>query len=438
MMADLENFDPDFQPPKKRAKVATSRFKSPRSDEEMASLTKGVVPANTQRQNVWSMRVFREWKAERNERCDDGAESCPDDLLDNPNCEKLNYWLSRFVAETRKRDGKQYPPATIHQILAGLQRHILEKHPMVPKILDRSQAVFRDLHQTCDSVYRSLHQEGIGTAVRHAAIFTADEEDRLWSTGAIGCTTPKNLQRAVFFYVGKRFCIRGGDEQRKLGPSQFVRSHDPDCFTYIEHGSKNRAGGIAQLRLENKCVPCYAVPEKNPECLVFLLDFYLGKLPEYAIKEDILYCRPKPKTPADGPWYDAVPVGKNKLSTMVKDMCVEAGLPQRSNHSLRATGATSLFQSNVPEHIIQKTTGHRSTTALRLYERVSAEQQQAVSRVMMAREPTSFQAEMEKSHAVKESAASITASAGTSGDVKRLFGDLTNCTIGNLTVNIRP
>ena len=114
---------------------------------------------------------------------------------------------------------------------------------------------------------------------------------------------------------------------------------------------------------------------------------------------------------------------------MVKDMCVEAGMPQRSNHSLRATGATSLFQSNVPEHIIQKTTGHRSTCALRMYERVSTEQQQAVSRVMMSREPTSFQAEMESLHAVKEIVlsknASKTASAGTLGNVPRLIGDLT-------------
>ena len=73
---------------------------------------------------------------------------------------------------------------------------------------------------------------------------------------------------------------------------QFVRTHDPDCFTYIEHGSKNRLGRLAQLHLENKCVPCYDVPENIPECLVFLLDYCLSKckLPEFAFKEDILYC----------------------------------------------------------------------------------------------------------------------------------------------------
>ena len=52
----------------------------------------------------------------------------------------------------------------------------------------------------------------------------------------------------------------------------------------------------------------------------------------------------------------------------------EAGVPPKSNHSPHSTGATALFQSNVPGHIIQKTTDHRSTSALQMYECVSAEQ----------------------------------------------------------------
>ena len=71
-------------------------------------------------------------------------------------------------------------------------------------------------------------------------------------------------------------------------------------------------------------------------------------------------------------------MGKNKLADMVKEMCADAGLPRKTNHSLRATGATTLFQSGVPEHIIQKTTGHRTISALRMYEQVSSKQQQGV------------------------------------------------------------
>ena len=90
-------------------------------------------------------------------------------------------------------------------------------------------------------------------------------------------------------------------------------------------------------------------------------------------------------------------VGKNKLATMVRGMCSECGISNKTNHSLRATGATTLFNASVPEKIIQSTTGHRSVDALRCYERVSDEQQQAKSRVLTARDPNvSFQVEMSK------------------------------------------
>ena len=135
-----------------------------------------------------------------------------------------------------------------------------------------------------------------------------------------------------------------------------VRSYNLDCYTYIEHGSKKQTGGLRQLGLENKSVPCPAVPENHPKCLVFLLDEYLRHLPKYAFEKDILYLRPKPKLPADPEeaWYENSPVGRNTLSTMVKRMCMDAGIEhgQKSNHSLRATGATAMFQSNVPETVI--------------------------------------------------------------------------------------
>ena len=60
-------------------------------------------------------------------------------------------------------------------------------------------------------------------------------------------------------------------------------------------------------------------------------------------------------------------------------MLVEAGFKEtKTNHSLRATGATTL----VPERIIQQNTGQRSLEALRKYERVSVRQREATSRVL--------------------------------------------------------
>ena len=69
--------------------------------------------------------------------------------------------------------------------------------------------------------------------VKHAAVITAEEEDKLWESGAIGIYSPKALSRCVLYYVGKAFCIRGGQEQRDLKPSQFIREYNPDRYTYV-------------------------------------------------------------------------------------------------------------------------------------------------------------------------------------------------------------
>ena len=76
-------------------------------------------------------------------------------------------------------------------------------------------------------------------------------------------------------------------------------------------------------------VPCPATPENTRRCLVFLLDFYLHKLPQYAFEKDILQLQPKRTVPSDQdePWNGCSPIGKHTLSNMVKDMSEAAGIP---------------------------------------------------------------------------------------------------------------
>ena len=78
-----------------------------------------------------------------------------------------------------------------------------------------------------------------------------------------------------------------------------------------------------------------------------------------------------------------MPVGKNTLSKMLKEMYLEAGLPDiYTNHSLRAYGASILFQGEVPEKIIQQRTGHKSVNSLQQYERTTEAQLLDVSNVL--------------------------------------------------------
>ena len=85
--------------------------------------------------------------------------------------------------------------------------------------------------------------------------------------------------------------VRGGEEQRRLKRSQFKRSYDPDCYTSVENGSKNRAG--VNFREENKDVPVFSCPEAKPRCLVYL---YFEKFPPKATELK--------KSPSNDLWYD--------------------------------------------------------------------------------------------------------------------------------------
>ena len=114
----------------------------------------------------------------------------------------------------------------------------------------------------------------------------------------MGTNTPKALQNAVFYMVEKMFSLRGGVEMRQIKTSQVKRCTDPDR-----------------------------------------------------------YVRPLENVPADPTksWYGCTPVGKNTLENKLKKMCSLAGIEGRvTNHSLRATSVTQMYESGVPEKVIQE------------------------------------------------------------------------------------
>ena len=224
----------------------SKRFNKIVTDKEVEEASKGYVPVNTARSTGWALRVFLEWAAQDNKHNRDRAS--PLDLLDKEySCDTLCNHLKRFVAEARRGDGTPYRPKTLYQILCGLLCHSREVQPNVPNFLDRKDLRFKSLHCTCDSIFQNLHQSGIGAEKKSALPISRENEDKLWESGVLNTNSPDGLQKAVFFYVEKVCCLRGGEEQRYLTPSQFVRLHNPERYLYSENGSKNRNGGFYQL-----------------------------------------------------------------------------------------------------------------------------------------------------------------------------------------------
>ena len=160
----------------------------------------------------WALRVFTDWRAEQNLR--DTGNHCPDDLVEKPDVDKLNYWFCGFVTELRKKDGYPYTLKALQHNLAGLQRKMLDINPDAVKFLNSSERVFHELQRMCGTtVYCDLHSQVIEATMRHMATFSPEDKNILWSAGVLGSATPKSLQRAIFFYVGNHFCICSGEEQ---------------------------------------------------------------------------------------------------------------------------------------------------------------------------------------------------------------------------------
>ena len=119
-------------------------------------------------------------------------------------------------------------------------------------------------------------------------------------------------------------------------------------------------------------------------------------------------------------------IGVNTMNSMLSKMCDQAGIERRSNHSLRATGDSNMFQANLPELVIQSRTGHISLTALRTYKRVTEEQQKEACKVL-----TSI--DQQGSNEPKNSSTSAVAKPQVVSPAplmaNTLFGNPQNCTI---------
>ena len=134
--------------------------------------------------------------------------------------------LSPFTIEVRRKDGSEYPPATIHMLLCGLQRIMQRESEQLFEIFAKGDVHFRNLHGTMESMFQQLHKKGVGAMVKHASAITDEEENHIWQSGIIGDYSPTALLRAVFYLNGIKFSLQGGKEHRDLKCFQWTREED--------------------------------------------------------------------------------------------------------------------------------------------------------------------------------------------------------------------
>lgn len=345
-----------------------ARFGSPVTEEELDQAIKNRVPEKTRRATQWAVSVFKAWSEARQIR---GS-------LEKLSTETLQELFPKFVVETRRQDGTPYPPNTLVQLVAGLQRHLRESGRPEMSILSDKDPKFARTRAALDARMKQLTKEGVGCTRKQAQPLSLQQEEALWEKEIFSLNTGEGLLYAVFWYNCKLFGLRGGDEHRNLVREQYEIEYDTSHRRFLRfkgRSSKNVQGGLKQRKVEMKDLKVYAQPELGERCIVDIFNLYFGFVPT----EGAFYRKPIGNDP---PKFSKQVLGKNRLSKLIKEMCDKAGFSGNyTNHSGKVTCTTELFAKNVDEQLIMHQMGHRSN-AVHLYKRPTAEHEQMVSAIL--------------------------------------------------------
>ena len=233
-------------------------------------------------------------------------------------------------------------------------------------------------------------------------------------------------------------CLRGGREHKALKLSQFTFGTDDggDYVVYTENGSKNRSGSYKDKPDDNKVIKHYADCSLGEKCYYRLLKLYISKLPPKTLEDPkaVFYWKPIEKVPLDAnaAWFLIQPVGRNTLASMVKNMCSHICVTGKTNHTLRATGATRLFEANVPEKLIQEL--GLGTKAQMLFEDMSALLLFNRKLCRQSFVPTSFQTTVVKSAPDQPKSSELRSTDPFQSSGLSLFQNCNNCSI-NVAIN---
>ena len=341
----------------------STRFASPKSSRDVEEVRKSAIPKKTRQNTEWAERTWHVWAKHRVEKVS------PEELekryeLDakfaSMNVAAMNYWLSKFILEVRSSNSDEYSPDSLYQICCGLHRSLKDnKRSEVNIFVDAEFAEFRGV---LDGQLKALNRTGKYINKRRASVITTEMEERLWESGLLGDHNPKVLVNTLVYLIGLNFALRSGEEHRRLrhNPSQISVINEEGKASYIVYNediSKTNQGGLKSRKVVPKRVVHHSNLQNPSRCLVQLFVKYNQLCPKDR-PDGALYLTPV-KNPTPDCWFSRVPIGHNKLADTVPCLMREAGIDGYfTNHSLRVTATTRLYDAQVDEASIMERTGH--------------------------------------------------------------------------------
>ena len=358
--------------------AASTRFRPPSSADVLHELATKKFAPNTEKKIMWAVNLFQSWREERLKSVIPETEIVFSDLTAKTLlADNLAYSISAFLNEVKRHDGAEFGAKGLYNLVIMLQFY-LEKKGLKWKLCEDDP--FLRVRYTLDNLMKMRCADRV-SITKSSVPLTYSDEEKMWANGSLGEDEPTKLRNTVMFLLGLSCALRGGQEHRNLRcpghDCQFTVCSDSATgrryLRYCEdERSKTNQGGLVGRRQNPKVVKIYGNDDLNRNVVRLFLK-YTSLLPVDG-KCSALYKYPlATKKLRASTWYTDKPVGVKSLKKIVSNLAKEAGLVGHySNHSLRASTATRMYQSGVDEQVIKEITGHKSDS-VRSYKRTSEE-----------------------------------------------------------------
>jgi integrase len=203
----------------------------------------------------------------------------------------------------------------------------------------------------------------------------------MWINNILGEDNPHHLVHTMIYLLGMNLILRGRLEHRQLQWDNF-ELHE-NVIVYREHASKCNVGGIKGRQFKGKVVYIYANPAVPLRCPVRLFKKYASLCPPDREPNSPFYLKKFSNTLG----YSKVPLSLNTIAKATSSLMQRTNVEGFfTNHSLRRSAITRLYNEGIDEKRICETSGHRST-AVSEYEMTGENMRQEISQAIQGITP---------------------------------------------------
>ena len=276
--------------------------------------------------------------------------------------------LRKMYGTVLTKKGKEYSRSGLINLRAGLNRYLQD--PPYKRTLDlMNDQIFLQANKVFTGRLRDNKEKGLDSAKARQAIDQEDLENlfKNYLTPGLKIGDTKVLLHKIFFDVVYYTGRRGKEGLRSLSKTSFNIKKGSDGQDFIEinfnEKSKKNQGdesSSSKNALHNDHHIISAQPG-NILCPVETFKTYVGKLNHKCDAFFQYYSK-------DRRDFENMPVGKNSLATLMKEISKEANLSKTyTNHCIRKTTATALHRKGFGLNDIKNVTKHKNIDSLKHY-----------------------------------------------------------------------